>query len=152
MCCCRKVTVQRALERALDLVSQELLVWASKSGDTSGCTAVIAVALGGSFVVAHIGDSRAILCQQRSEEGVLRLVLPRVSSLLSDVESDTDEEESTCVLKVTSGAHEGPTRHALSETVTHQTALRKCRSPALLVSRVRACCGVDVRSQPRARG
>lgn len=98
MCCCRRVTVQRALERALTSVSQELLAWASKSGDASGCTAVIAVALGGSFVVAHIGDSRAILCQQRPEEGVLRLVLPRVSSLLSDVESDTDKEENTCVL------------------------------------------------------
>ena len=100
---CRKGTVQRALERALDSVSQELLAWAVKSGDASGCTAVIAITLGQSFIVANLGDSRAILCQQRPEEGVLRHLLPRASTFLPDVEPDTDEEGNTCDIKDASG-------------------------------------------------
>ena len=61
--------VQSATERALSAVSEELLHWASRTGDTSGCTAVTAVSLDDSFLAAHIGDSKAILCQQKSQEG-----------------------------------------------------------------------------------
>lgn len=55
----------------MSTVSEELLQWQAKSGDTSGCTAVIACFLDDSFLVAHIGDSRAIMCQQKPEEGIL---------------------------------------------------------------------------------
>lgn len=73
----RAAAVQSALESVLGTVSEELLHWASESGDTSGCTAVTAVSLGNSFLVAHIGDSKAILCQQKSHEGT-----PHMSRLL----------------------------------------------------------------------
>ena len=63
------MVVQSALERALSAVSEELLSWASDLGDTSGCTAVTAVRLDDSILVAHIGDSKAILCQQESQSG-----------------------------------------------------------------------------------
>lgn len=61
--------VQSALERVLSNVSEGLLQWASDTGDTSGCTAVTAVSVDDSFLVAHIGDSEAILCQQKSQDG-----------------------------------------------------------------------------------
>lgn len=52
-------------------VNEELLQWAAESGDTSGCTAVIAMTIDNSYFVAHIGDSRAVLCQQNAASGVL---------------------------------------------------------------------------------
>ena len=50
-------------------VSDDLLQWASHSGDESGCTAVMAVAVDDSYLVAHVGDSRALLCQQEPGRG-----------------------------------------------------------------------------------
>ena len=51
-------------------VSEGLLQWAGHSGDTSGCTAVMAVAVDDSYLVAHVGDSRAVLCQQEPGRGM----------------------------------------------------------------------------------
>ena len=67
---CRATVVQGALQAVLSTVSEELLSWASDMGDTSGSTAVTAVSLDDSFLIAHIGDSRAILCQQKSQSGM----------------------------------------------------------------------------------
>ena len=50
-------------------VSEGLLQWAGHSRDESGCTAVMAVTVDDSYLVAHIGDSRALLCQQEPGRG-----------------------------------------------------------------------------------
>ena len=50
-------------------VSEGLLQWAAHSGDESGCTAVMAVAVDDSYLVAHVGDSKALLCQQKPGKG-----------------------------------------------------------------------------------
>ena len=67
-------------------VSEGLLQWAGHSGDESGCTGVMAVAVDGSYLVAHVGDSRALLCQQEPGRGahavqVLRLGARMMSCL-----------------------------------------------------------------------
>ena len=62
--------MQSALESVLSTVSEDLLHWAAETGDASGCTAVTAVSLDDSFLIAHIGDSKAILCQQKTENGM----------------------------------------------------------------------------------
>ena len=66
---CSLASVQGALETAVSGVSEGLLQWASHSGDESGCTAVMAVAVDDSYLVAHVGDSRALLCQQEPGRG-----------------------------------------------------------------------------------
>ena len=52
-----------ALQRSAYLIADEQLYRSSKSGQSSGCTALTAMVVGRQLSVAHAGDSRAVLSQ-----------------------------------------------------------------------------------------
>ena len=93
---CSLASVRGALETAMSGVSKEILQWAGDSGDESGCTAVTAVAVDDSYLVAHVGDSRALLCQQEPGRGTHAFQMLRLGP---------------CTMNCLSGeAHVGPSR------------------------------------------
>ncbi|KAK9917046.1 hypothetical protein WJX75_000279 [Coccomyxa subellipsoidea] len=58
--------VQEVLRAALLAVNDEFLSKASLTEDQSGSTAVAALRVGHQYVVGHVGDSRALLCQHNN--------------------------------------------------------------------------------------
>lgn len=60
----RRLVAQKALQAAFKAVDEDSLLTARRDADPSGSTAVVALRLNCCVAVAHVGDSRAVLCQK----------------------------------------------------------------------------------------
>jgi serine/threonine protein phosphatase PrpC len=69
MRCLKAVTTHNALQAAFHNVNEEFLLKARLSGDPAGSTAVVALKLDCHIMVAHVGDSRALMCKRTVTEG-----------------------------------------------------------------------------------
>lgn len=59
-----RLSIEQAIRNAFLAVDEAILGGAGRAGDPAGSTAAVAVSIGKQFVVAHVGDSRAVLCRR----------------------------------------------------------------------------------------
>jgi hypothetical protein len=97
--------VQEVLRAALLAVNDEFLSKASLTEDQSGSTAVAALRVGHQYVVGHVGDSRALLCQHnntvlgndtQSEESLMLLLIAQKHDTCSGHQSCKPKYDLCC--------------------------------------------------------